>query len=84
MTLKEFITGSVKIVGLVILLYGVLNTANALLGAGGTYYSYRVTHNMSPASSDASYEMELRKIACVSELKARGDMQLMRIPLALI
>ena len=85
MTLKEFITGSVKILGLVILLYGALNTASSILAAGSIYYTnHMVQSDMAAASTDAEFEAQLNRQMRAAEMKSRGDVQLLRIPLALI
>ena len=84
MTLKEFLTGCVKILGLVILLYGVGNTANAILAAGAVYSTARTLKNVPASSSDAEYEAQLHRQMRAAEFKSKGDIHLIRIPYALI
>ena len=84
MTLKEFITGSVKILGFVILLYGFVTAGSAVLAAGGIYYSKQVMKDMPATSSDAEFEAQLQRTMRASEMKSKSDLQLMRIPYALL
>ena len=83
MTQKEFITGSVKILGLVILLFGVLRFVNHAMLAG-TLHSSTLVMQKAVTDSQARGEDEFKYMARKVEFGNKVQFNLLHLPFDIV